>query len=332
MSPTRQGETRKKMGSNRKSRLKQLRTEREMSQRELAAKAGTSREYLLKPLFTGIRPMRAIGDRVALLVLMLLSAAASSCAGAERVTIPLIADGKPEATDRAVTGYLFRPSGPGRFPAVILMHGCDGVNWHIPGRGGWSLLEEYADRFVGLGYAALVLDSFEPRGVEQACNRPLTVSPERRAWDALSAARYLIGTGFVDPDRLVIEGHSHGAVVVLVAMEQGRSHLPEHFAAGIAWYPGCTWTKGGVTGPILILIGEADEWTRADACRRFADRVVAGGQGNDIVLKIYPGAGHAFDAQGRPRSVAGHPITPDPKAAADAWTQIVKFLRRHIGT
>jgi dienelactone hydrolase len=48
--------------------------------------------------------------------------------------------------------------------------------------------------------------------------------------------------------------------------------------------------------------------------------------------KIYPGAGHAFDAQGRPRIVAGHPITPDPKAAADAWTQIVNFLRRHIGT
>lgn len=29
-------------------RLKQLRTEREMSQRELAAKAGTSREYLTR--------------------------------------------------------------------------------------------------------------------------------------------------------------------------------------------------------------------------------------------------------------------------------------------
>jgi|HubBroStandDraft_4_1064222.scaffolds.fasta_scaffold141107_2 dienelactone hydrolase len=278
----------------------------------------------------GLR-MRSNLSRVALPLLMSLCAAGPAHAGADKVTVPLIAEGKPDAADSSVTGYLFRPSGPGRFPAAILMHGCDGLNWHMPRRGGWPLLETYAERFVGLGYAALVLDSFEPRGIEQACNQPLTVSPERRAWDALSAARYLIGTGLVDPDRLVIEGHSHGAVAVLVAMEQGRWHLPEHFSAGIAWYPGCNWTKAGVTGPILILIGDEDEWTRADACRRYADRVAAGGQAGQIVLKIYPGAGHAFDARGSARVVAGHLIKPDPEAAADAWTQVVDFLHQRIG-
>ncbi|MGO8914977.1 MAG: dienelactone hydrolase family protein [Stellaceae bacterium] len=275
--------------------------------------------------------MRSALHSLALSLLMVLAVPAPVRADADEVAIPLIADGKPDPADTSVSGYLFRPIAPGRLPAVVLMHGCDGLNWHRPGRGSWRLLETYAARFVELGYVALALDSFAPRGVEEACNRPLTVSPERRAWDAFSAARYLIGTGFVDPDRLVIEGHSHGAVVVLVAMEQGRWHVPEHFAAGIAWYPGCSWTKGGVTGPILILIGDADEWTRADTCRRFADRVAAGGQARELILRTYPGAGHAFDAQGGTRIIAGHLIKPDPEAASDAWNQVVGFLRQRVG-
>lgn len=275
-----------------------------------------------------------LGMRALLSVILLLSfalAAASAEAEPEKVTIPLIAEGKPDAADADVAGYLFRPDGAGRHPGVILLHGCDGLEWHTPRQFSWHLLTGYAERFVRLGYVALVLDSFEPRGIAGACNRPLTVSPERRAWDAFSAARYLAGTGLVDPGRLVIEGRSHGAVAVLVAMEQGRWRLPEHFAAGVAWYPGCGWTKGGLAGPVLILIGEDDEWTKAEVCRKFAARVAAGGQADELVLKIYPGATHAFDAQGSARIFAGHPIKPDPALAADAWGRVVDFLRQRIG-
>jgi dienelactone hydrolase len=274
--------------------------------------------------------MRAIPRGLLLLFLILPSTMLQAHADGEKVTIPLIAEGKPDAADTAVTGYVFRPNGPGSFPAVILLHGCDGTEWDVPRRIGPPLLKTYAERFVGLGYVALVLDSFGPRGIREACNHPLTVTPARRAWDVFSAARYLIGTGIVDPDRIVLDGHSHGAVVVLVAMEQGRWHLPEHFAAGIAWYPGCGWTKGGVTGPVLILIGDADEWTRADVCRRFVERLAASGQADQVVLKIYPGATHGFDAPGSARVFAGHPISPDPILAADAWTQVLDFLRQHI--
>jgi len=274
--------------------------------------------------------MLVIPRGLALLFFIFLAPIPLAHADGDKVTIPLIAEGKPDAADSAVTGYLFRPSGPGPFPAVILLHGCDGTEWDVPRRIGPPLLRTYVERFVDLGYVALVLDSFGPRGIREACNRPLTVTPARRAWDAFSAARYLVGTGFVDPDRLVLEGHSHGAVVVLVAMEQGRWHLPEHFAAGIAWYPGCGWTKGGVTGPILILIGDADEWTRADVCRRFVERLGASGQADQVVLKIYPGATHGFDAPGGARIFAGHPISPDPALAADAWAQVLGFLRQHI--
>jgi poly(3-hydroxybutyrate) depolymerase len=89
--------------------------------------------------------------------------------GFDTVSIPLIAEGKPDAADSAVTGYLFMPEGGGPFPAVVIMHGCNGLDWLISGRPGWVLAKRYAARYVAHGYAALILDSFEPRGVGNAC-------------------------------------------------------------------------------------------------------------------------------------------------------------------
>ncbi len=183
-----------------------------------------------------------------------------------KVAIPLIAEGRPESSDRAVTGFLFRPEEVGPFPAVIIMHGCDGLEWRVRGQPGFLLLQAYARRYVGHGYVALILDSFEPRGVDNACGQPLGVSPARRAWDAASAARFLGGLGYVDKERVVLQGDSHGAWTTLVALDTGRTTLPERFAAGIAWYPSC-YAARGFSAPVLILIGEADDWTPADPCQ-----------------------------------------------------------------
>jgi dienelactone hydrolase len=230
----------------------------------------------------------------------------------------------------SISGFLFKPDGPGPFPAVILLHGCDGLGWHRPRQGGWLFSRENAQRFVRLGFVALVLDSFEPRHVDQACGKPLTVSPWRRAWDALSAARFLAGLGFVDAERIVVEGRSHGAVAVLVAMERDRWRVPEHFAAGVAWYPGCSWNKAGMSAPVLILIGEADDWTKAAECRRLVEQFAPNAHEGEIVLRTYPGATHAFDAPGELRYIVGHRIEYDPGATADAWMRVEEFLRERL--
>lgn len=71
---------------------------------------------------------------------------AESGRGFDKVKISLLADGKPDQLDTAVTGYLFRPQGDGPFPAVILMHGCDGLEWERPQQGNWRLLQASAER------------------------------------------------------------------------------------------------------------------------------------------------------------------------------------------
>lgn len=249
--------------------------------------------------------------------------------GFRTVTIPLIAEGKPDARDETVTGYLFSPPGAGPFPAVVLIHGCDGYDWQVRGQPGWVLFKTYARRYVAHGYVALVLDSFEPRGVANACGQPMLVAPRRRAWDALSAARWLGALGTVDRDRLVLQGDSHGGWTVLVTLQAGLWRVSEHFAAGIAFYPYC-YGVAGFSAPLLVLIGDKDDWTPAWRCRQMVADLRRAGAG-EVELRIFPGAFHAFDFPLPARTnVLGHFMRYDAAATAASWQAIDAFLATHI--
>ena len=75
------------------------------------------------------------------------------------------------------------------------------------------------------------------------------------------------------------------------------------FSAAVALYPGCTAqlqrrraAPGAYrpTAPLLILIGEKDDWTPAEPCRKLADAAQAAGY--PVRIKIYPDAHHGFDS------------------------------------
>jgi dienelactone hydrolase len=258
-------------------------------------------------------------------------ASAGSGQGFNKVEIALLAHGKPDPVDTEVVGYLFKPAGNGPFPAIILMHGCDGLEWERPQPASWLLLKTYAERYVAHGYVALILDSFMPRGITNICGNGLLVTPQTRAWDAYSAASYLVSLGYVDRPHLVLEGDSHGGWSTLVALEQGRWQAPEHFAAGIAWYPYC---PGGdaILSPVLILIGEADDWTSAGRCTALAERLRNVGNEPGIALKTFPGATHAYDFPYPPRiNPQGHHMAYDGAATMESWQAIGAFLNQYIG-
>ena len=45
--------------------------------------------------------------------------------------------------------------------------------------------------------------------------------------------------------------------------------------------------------PLLILIGESDDWTPAEPCRKLTE--IARQAGYPVSIKVYPGAHHSFD-------------------------------------
>jgi dienelactone hydrolase len=90
--------------------------------------------------------------------------------------------------------------------------------------------------------------------------------------------------------------------------------------------------------PLLILIGEADDWLSPAACPGFA--ASAAKRGEYVTLHLYPGAYHSFDSPDsgiRVRTgLATAPggtahVGQDPAARADAIVRVPAFLRLHVG-
>ena len=67
-----------------------------------------------------------------------------------------------QSADRSTTvdGTLFKPDGTGPFPGVVLLHGCGGIRPHFV---------QWAGTIRDMGYVALLVDSFRPRGISGIC-------------------------------------------------------------------------------------------------------------------------------------------------------------------
>src|SRR5260221_3802447 len=106
--------------------------------------------------------------------------------------------GGPRSNARA---GLFRRPGAGFFPAMVVLHGCDGVGPHY---------RDWARDLAAWGYVTLLVDSFRPRGFRTVCNRGMDVPPSVQAQDGFAAAAYLRSLPNVRADRIGVIGFSHG--------------------------------------------------------------------------------------------------------------------------
>lgn len=226
-----------------------------------------------------------------------------------------------------IWGHLAHPEGDGPFPAVVLMHGCGGLQQaHFT----------WAERLNRLGYTTLIVDSFRPRSVIRVCtsdNRP--TAPAQRALDAYGALAYLNELPSVDAERTALIGWSHGGIAALEAVNaKGISRKFEPgFRAAASFYPYCIPDRE-FDLPVLILIGDADDWTPPDLCRQLADRNQSSGH---LELVTFPGAFHGFDnedfTQGFSVSGAGgtrHFLQYDADAHQQAGKRLDAFLAEHL--
>lgn len=232
-----------------------------------------------------------------------------------------------------IVGYLAQPPGAGPFAAVVLLHGCGGFH---------SSMISWADRLARFGYAALAVDSFGPRGIEDRCAGGFY----DQVSDAYAALRYLGTRPRIRAARVAVMGFSLGGLSVLSALEKGplEQRSPEKFRAGVAFYPVCTYATGVTTAPVLVLIGDADDWTPSVSCQAMvAGRAELGaprtpGGRESIELVIYPGVHHAFDefdlslAPGRGITYKGHRLEYNEEATRNAIARVRDFLKRQLDT
>jgi dienelactone hydrolase len=303
--------------------------------------------------------MRLVRDL--LLISLLWSAIPAMGAEPESITFQSL------GSDTQIPATLLKPDGPGPFPAVVIVHDCSGLGPHSSGapmRWGKELLAQ--------GYVVVIPDSFTPRGfAEGVCilpgNETGAVSGYVRDGDAEAALNFLRAQPYVDGQHVGLMGGSHGGWTTLATMTNlvrdnaaVRQAKRNGFTAAVALYPSCaspygTWAAkrengntGAITGyvgtykplaPILVLVGEKDDWTPAEPCRQLVATSRAAGYVMDII--IYPGAYHAFDSASPVRydarrnntnSPTGRGATTggDAEAWADARKQVAAFFELHL--
>jgi dienelactone hydrolase len=232
-----------------------------------------------------------------------------------------------------LTGKLTKPQGDGPFPAVVLMHGCRGIQ---------KAYDDLADKLASWGYVALEVDSLGPRGVKETCTNPFQVAPYVRAQDAYDAKSYLSVLPFVDRNRIGLIGWSHGGVTALAVvsassysavvaaakanLEPPKGWVP--FRAAVAFYPFCGAQLDDTNTPLLILSGELDTWCPPALCQK---NMPSGKTTNEVILKIYPGAYHGFDYEGVDMVMLNrHRVLYNPAAFADSIIKVKDFFAKQL--
>jgi dienelactone hydrolase len=191
----------------------------------------------------------------------------------------------------SIYAHLYRPTTKGKHAAMVLVHGFDGVS---DAREGF-----WARELVSLGIVTLVVESFSPRGVGSSLANQTGVSTAQGVRDAYSALGFLAGQDYVDAKRIGIMGMSRGGSVALRALDRHKHPPVAGFAAGVALYPGCVaqYRNPQPGAPVLVLMGERDDYSTVKACADYLARMRAAGGAAE--LRIYPGARHGFDGDTR---------------------------------
>ena len=219
-----------------------------------------------------------------------------------------------------IAGYLYKPKGEGRYPAVVLLH--DAISIH-------RIHIEWAKWLAAWGYVAIVVDSYD-RSDSGSTDSPITM-----AQDAYGALKQLHGLAFVDPERIAVMGWDLGARAILSALKanpQQPSSPPRlftresiyRFKAGVTYYPLCSPVVTTMYAPLLIFVGSKDEYFLKGGCDTFPKENRAGGEPYRIT--VYPGATNLFDYGETGQDSFQNRFVPDPAATQDAIKRVKAFL------
>jgi carboxymethylenebutenolidase len=213
-----------------------------------------------------------------------------------------------------LTGYLATPEKPGTHPVIILIHEWWGLN---------DWVKEQAQKFASLGYDVLAVDLYRGKVAstpDEAHELSRGVPQDRAMKDLQAAYDYMEARKDITKDRIAVVGWCMGGgYAVEFAVHQPR-------LSGVVVNYGSLPTDPNdlqqIAPPILGSFGADDKGITPADVHAFEDSMKK--LGKYVEIKIYPGAGHAFE---NPNNTNGY----RPDAAADAWQRTTIFLRKSIG-
>lgn len=238
---------------------------------------------------------------------------------------------QPHHSDKVfLKGHLFKPEGEGPFPAVVLMHGCGGLQPAVR-----STMFSYADELVSNGFAVLNLDSFGPRSNSggKVCSsfKALRDARNYRTYDAFDAMRYLQAQSFIDAKNIFLMGQSNGGSVAINVANANSTNAYDKtrptFRAVVAYYPWCgTFGSRSVAliSPLLVLGGAKDDWVPPHECENVTS------EGAELRVTVYLKAAHSFDLNIMPQRYLGKLVGYDKQAAEDGRLKMLTFFEEHL--
>lgn len=219
-----------------------------------------------------------------------------------------------EAGGESVRAYLARPSAPGSFPGMVVVHEWWGLNDQI---------KRVADRLAAQGYEAVAPDLYRGkvagyREADLAHELSRGLNEKRAVAIVKGAAAYIRTTEKDETLPVGVIGFCMGGGVALqAALEGGALQAAVMFYGSVETDPN---TLKHLACPLLGFFGSDDRGIPPDEVRRFEAALKAAGK--TATVHIYPGVGHAFFNEDRPSF--------DKDVALDAWANTSDFLAAHL--
>ena len=230
----------------------------------------------------------------------------------QRIKARYVTYPSPGGTSDTMRGYLVQPSGPGPFPAVLVIHENRGLNPYI---------EDVARRAATEGFVALAPDGLSsfggyPGNDDEGRTLQATLDQAKLRTDMVNSARFLKAHA-LSTRKLGVTGFCWGGSTTnfLAATLGADMH------AGVPFYGAAAETARvpAIKAPLLIQYAETDErinalWPAYEAALKAA--------GAKYEAHTYPGTQHGFHNNSTPRY--------NEAAAKLSWERTVAHFKKHL--
>lgn len=196
-----------------------------------------------------------------------------------------------------IQAWISRPSQPGRYPAIALLHGRNGPS---------DPFQDFAVRFAEEGIVGLAVN-YMTNGDPPNPEVIPTIG---------GALAFLKAQPDVDPNQIALSGFCRGGGLTYM----GLVDCPG-YTAGVIFHGAVNEASPRVAVPIIILHGVADPAVSIERVYELTKQLNE--QGKRFELKVYSGCEHVFTMPGNPQYVDW--------AADNAFREAVLFLRRTYG-